>query len=78
MKLSTTKELMEITGLSSKTIVRYVKAGWLPKPEFKSFGKYGASLFWPETTVKRLLTIKDLKKTGCKNPDIDKILKGDR
>jgi DNA-binding transcriptional MerR regulator len=76
MKILTTKELMKFSGLSRKTLDRYAKAGWIPKPEFKSSGHYGASLCWPETTIKQLLTIKSLKKAGCKNPDIDKILKG--
>ena len=76
MKTLRTKELMEITGLSSKTLDRYCEAGWLPKPEFKSFGRYGGSNYWPESTVRQLLTIKSLKKTGCTNKKINKILKG--
>ncbi|HUV50122.1 MAG TPA: MerR family transcriptional regulator [Anaerolineae bacterium] len=76
MKILRTKKLMQMTGLSSKTISRYVKAGWLPVPQFKSFGRYGASNYWPETTIERLLTIKSLKKTGYKNVDINEILKG--
>ena len=70
------KEVEQATGLTRQTIQGYVKAGWLPSPEFKSFGRYGGSNFWPETTIKQLLTIKSLKQAGCKNTDIDEILKG--
>jgi DNA-binding transcriptional MerR regulator len=76
MKTLKTKELMEISGLSSRTLNRYQKRGWLPKPQFKSFGRYGAGLRWPESTVKQLLTIKSLKKCGHKNKAIDEVLKG--
>jgi DNA-binding transcriptional MerR regulator len=76
MKTLKTKELTEIAGVSSRTLYRYVKKGWLPKPQFKSFGRYGGSNFWLKSTVKQLLTIKSLKQAGCKNTDIDKILKG--
>jgi hypothetical protein len=56
----------------------YVKAGWLPSPEFKSYGHYGAALYWLPETINRLSLIKSLKKSGYKNTDIDKILEGDK
>lgn len=77
MKILTTKELTEIAGVSSKTLSRYVKLGWLSAPKFKSFGRYGGSNFWPESTVKQISTIRSLKKTGRKNKEINEILKGD-
>lgn len=76
MKILTTKELTEIAGVSSRTLNRYQKAGWLPKPQFKSSGRYGARLHWPAATVELLLTIKSLKKCGHKNNEIDQLLKG--
>lgn len=75
MKIKT-KELVKIAGVSSRTLNRYQKAGWLPEPQFKSSGHYGAALYWPESAVKRLEVIKNLKKTGHTNKEIDKILKG--
>lgn len=75
MRQLSSKEIEETTGITRRTIQGYVKAGWLPKPEFKSLGRYGASLYWVESTVNRLLTIKNLKKAGYKNKKIDKILK---
>ena len=75
MKILRTKEIEKLTDLSRKTLNRYVHAGWLQAPEFKSFGRYGASNFWPENTVKQLSTIKSLKQTGHKNKEIDQILK---
>ena len=72
----TTKEIEKSSGLSRESLRLFVKQGWLPKPQFKSSGRYGGSNYWPESTVKQLLTIKSLKKAGCKNRDIDTILKG--
>jgi len=76
MKLLSTKEIKKISGFGPETLRAYVKAGWLSAPEFKSFGRYGASLYWPELTVYRLLTIINLKKIGYKNEAINQILKG--
>lgn len=75
MKL-TTKEIEKSSGLSRESLRLFVKRGWLPEPQFKSLGRYGSSLFWPENTVNRLNTIKSLKKSGYKNKAIDEILKG--
>lgn len=72
----TTKKIERLSGLSRETLRTYARLGWLELPEYRSHGRYGASLYWPETTIKQLLTIKSLKKSGYKNTDIDKILKG--
>lgn len=70
------KEIERTTGLTRQTLQEYVKAGWIAKPEFKSSGRYGASLRWPETTVEQISMIKSLKKAGHKNEEINQILKG--
>ena len=75
-KMKTTKEIEKLTGFSRKTLDRYLKAGWIAKPEFKSSGHYGSALYWLPETINRLSLIKSLKKSGYKNTDIDKILKG--
>jgi DNA-binding transcriptional MerR regulator len=72
----TTKKIEKSSGLSRETLRTYVRLGWLSKPQFRSFGRYGGSNFWPETTIKQLLTIKSLKKSGYKNKEIDQLLKG--
>ena len=71
-----TKEIEKSSGLSRETLRTYVRLGWLELPEYRSHGRYGASLYWPAATVERLLTIKALKKTGHKNKAIDEVLKG--
>lgn len=76
MKILTTKELTEIAGVSSRTLNRYQKAGWLPKPGFKSSGRYGAALFWPRETLTQLSLIKSLKRIGYRNKEINIVLKG--
>ena len=76
MRKLSSKEIEGKTNMTRRTIQGYVKRGWLPKPQFKSLGRYGSSLFWPETTITQLLTIKSLKKSGFQNRDINTILKG--
>ena len=76
MKKLSTKKIEGLSGLSRETLRTYVRLGWLSKPQFRSCGRYGGSNFWSESALKQLLTIKSLKKAGCKNTDIDKILKG--
>ena len=76
MKKLSSKEIEEKTSMTRRTIQGYVKRDWIPKPEFKSSGRYGASLYWPESTLRRLEVIKNLKKIGHKNEAINEILKG--
>jgi DNA-binding transcriptional MerR regulator len=75
-KMKTTKEIEKLTGFSRKTLDRYVRAGWLPKPKFKSSGRYGAALYWLPETINRLSLIKSLKQAGYTNKAINEILRG--
>lgn len=76
MKKLSTKEIERLSGLSRETLRTYIRLGWISAPKAKSCGRYGRSNFWPESVVDQLSTIKSLKKAGCANDQIDKILKG--
>jgi len=58
-----------------------VKNGWIPQAKLKSFGrgtgKGSSTLHWDIGVLTQLSMIKALKKTGYKNEQISKILKGE-
>lgn len=71
-----TKFVTEETGITSKTLKRYADDGLIPKPIFKSFGKKGASNYWPASILYDLVLIKNLKKIGKSMSEIKSIMKG--
>ena len=77
MKMLSTKQLEEAVKIKYDTIKSYTAMGWIPKPTFQSSGRYGATLMWPMSVVYQLDMISVLKKSGYKNQDIGRILKGE-
>ena len=74
-------ELERACGITYRTILNYVKAGWLPQAKLVSYGqgsgRGSSKLHWDMSIVTQILMIKTLKKAGYRDHQIDKILKGE-
>lgn len=78
MKMLSTKEIERIADVKYDTLMKRARQGLITKPEFVSSGRQGACLMWPVSVVYQLDMISVLKKSGYKNTDIGKIVRGEK
>jgi len=76
-QLLPTREIINIAGISGKTLKQYANKGIINQPVFKSHGRGGASLYWPRDVLVQIAHVKALKATGLSINRIGRILKGD-